>query len=123
MGISFGADRIYDVMTELDLFPKSALTTTEFLFVNFGEKEQLRCMQVAKEIREMSVSCEVYPSAKAMKKQLKYANDRGIPFAILIGLDEIEANTITIKNMETGAQTTHDLETFYKTINNDYSSH
>ena len=123
VGISFGADRIYDVMTELDLFPKSALTTTEFLFVNFGEKEQLRCMQVAKEIREMSVSCEVYPSAKAMKKQLKYANDRGIPFAILIGLDEIEANTITIKNMETGAQTTHDLETFYKTIHNDYSSH
>ena len=123
VGISFGADRIYDVMTELDLFPKSALTTTEFLFVNFGDKEQLRCMQVAKEIREMSVSCEVYPSAKAMKKQLKYANDRGIPFAILIGLDEIEANTITIKNMETGAQTTHDLETFYKTIHNDYSSH
>jgi len=123
VGISFGADRIYDVMTELDLFPKSALTTTEFLFVNFGEKEQLRCMEIAKKMREKSVSCEVYPSAKAMKKQLKYANDRGIPFAILIGLDEVEANSVTIKNMETGDQITHDLETFYKTIDNDHSSH
>jgi len=80
-------------------------------------------MEIAKKMREKSVSCEVYPSAKAMKKQLKYANDRGIPFAILIGLDEVEANSVTIKNMETGDQITHDLETFYKTIDNDHSSH
>lgn len=123
VGISFGADRVYDVMTELDLFPKSALTTTEFLFVNFGEKEQLRCMEIATKMRQKNVSCEIYPSAKAMKKQLKYANDRGIPFAILIGLDEIEANSVTIKNMETGDQMTHDLETFYKTIDNDHTLH
>ncbi len=123
VGISFGADRIYDVMTELDLFPESSLTVTEYLFVNFGEEEQIRCMEVAKKLRELSVFCEIYPSAKPLKKQLKYANDLGISYAILIGKDEIAANTLTLKNMGTGDQSTLDLESFYKKIDNDYSSH
>lgn len=123
VGISFGADRIYDVMTELDLFPKSVLTTTEYLFVNFGEKEQFRCMELAKKMRELGVSCEIYPSSKAMKKQFKYANDRGIPYAILIGLDEIEANTITLKNMESGEQRNLKMNTFLKELENGNTSH
>ncbi len=112
VGISFGADRIYDVMTELDLFPKSVLNITQYLFINFGETEQLHCLQLAKKIRELSIPCEVYPSAKAMKKQMKYANDRGIPFVVLIGANEMENETVTIKNMESGEQKTIRLTEF-----------
>ncbi len=116
VGISFGADRIYDVMTELDLFPKSVLTTTQYLFINFGEEEQAHCMRLAKSIRDKNVSCEVYPSAKGMKKQMKYANDRGIPFVIILGSQEIENNTLAIKNMETGEQETIATDEFLNRI-------
>lgn len=104
VGISFGADRIYDVMTELDLFPKSVLNKTKYLFINFGEKEQAACLQLAKRMRNKEVACEVYPTDKGMNKQMKYANDKDIPFVILMGSKEIEADSLTVKNMETGAQ-------------------
>lgn len=112
VGISFGADRIYDVMTELDLFPKAVLTTTKYLFINFGEKEQIHCLRIAKMIRERGVSCEVYPSSRAMKKQMKYANDRSIPFVLLIGSEEMSNDTLTLKNMESGEQQTISLTHF-----------
>lgn len=116
VGISFGADRIYDVMTELDLFPQSVLTTTKYLFINFGEEEQAHCMRIAKSIRDKGVSCEVYPSSKGMKKQMNYANNRGIPMVIIMGSNEIENNTLSVKNMETGVQETIGVDEFLNKI-------
>ena len=104
VGISFGADRIFDVMTELDLFPESALTSTKVLFINFGEQEQNQSMIYAKQLRDTGIATEVYPSTAKMKKQMKYADDRNIPYVVLIGSDEIENNTITYKNMSSGEQ-------------------
>lgn len=106
VGISFGADRIYDVMTELELFPDEALATTQVLFVNFGEAEQKQSMKYAVSLRESGVSCEVYPTASKMKKQMKYANDRNIPFVVMVGSKELENNSLTYKNMTTGEQVT-----------------
>ncbi|MGB1102682.1 MAG: histidine--tRNA ligase [Crocinitomicaceae bacterium] len=112
VGISFGADRIYDVMTELDLFPESVTNTTQYLFINFGADEQSYSMQIAAGLRKRNIACEVYPEAKAMKKQLKYANNRNIPFVILIGSDELNNGTVTVKNMGTGEQETLTKEDF-----------
>ena len=106
VGISFGADRIYDVMTELDLFPESATTATQVLFINFGEAELKRSMEYARDLREKGISCEVYPTSAKMKKQMKYANDRSIPFVVMIGSQELENNSLTYKNMNTGNQET-----------------
>ena len=110
VGISFGADRIYDVITELDLFPDTVDNNLELLFVNFGENEQNYCLTLVKEIRSHGISCEIYPSAVKMKKQMKYANDRGVKNLALIGQNEIDANTILLKNMETGEQKSMLLE-------------
>ena len=110
VGISFGADRIYDVITELDLFPDTVDNNLELLFVNFGENEQNYCLTLVKEIRSHGISCEIYPSAVKMKKQMKYANDRGVKNLALIGQNEIDANTILLKNMETGQQKSMLLE-------------
>ena len=106
VGISFGADRIYDVMTELDLFPESATTSTQVLFINFGEVEQDYCLSLAKQLRNHDISTEVYPSAAKMKKQMKYANDKNIPFVVLIGSNEMDENQVTFKNMNSGEQKT-----------------
>ena len=108
VGISFGADRIYDVMTELDLFPKSTIISTQVLFINFGEAEQIQSMKYAKSLREAGISCEVYPSDAKLKKQMKYGNDRNIPFVVMIGSDELTNGTLTFKNMESGEQKTAD---------------
>lgn len=116
VGISFGADRIYDVLTELNLFPPAVLTATNYLFINFGEAEQQQCMRIAKMIRDKGVACEVYPEAKPMKKQMKYANDRSIPFVLLIGTNEIENKTISIKNMVTGAQEVLTIHEFINSL-------
>ena len=108
VGISFGADRIYDVLEELNLFPDSALTSTKVLFINFGEAEQKRSMTLAKELRDKNIATEVYPSAAKLKKQMKYANDRGIPFVVMIGSDELESGKMALKNMDSGEQQTVD---------------
>jgi len=110
VGISFGADRIYDVLEELDLFPKSATVSTKVLFINFGEAEQKQSMIYAKQLREAGISCEVYPSSAKMKKQMKYGNDRSIPYVVMIGSDELESGKITYKNMESGEQQTAELQ-------------
>lgn len=106
VGISFGADRIYDVMNELNLFPSSALTSTQLLFINFGEAEQMQSLKYAKKLREKGIACEVYPSAAKMQKQMKYANDRKIPYVAMIGSKELEDSSVTFKNMSTGEQKT-----------------
>lgn len=116
VGISFGADRIYDVMNELNLFPASALTSTQILFINFGESEQMQSLKIAKQLRSKNIACEVYPSAAKMQKQMKYANDRKIPFVALIGSKEIESGEVTYKNMESGEQKTGSLQTLIDSL-------
>ena len=106
VGISFGADRIYDCLEELGLFPDEVKTATDVLFINFGEKESEQCLLLAKQLRSANISCEVYPDGSKMQKQMKYANNRNIPFVCLLGENEIANGTILIKNMLTGEQQT-----------------
>ena len=109
VGISFGADRIYDVITELDLFPETVDNSLDLLFINFGETEQNHCLKLVKEIRANGISCEIYPSSAKMKKQMKYANDRGVKNIALVGQNEIDDNTIQFKNMDSGDQSAMSL--------------
>ncbi len=104
VGISFGADRIYDVMSQLNLFPEDATTTTQLLFVNFGEKEQLYCLPILSQLRSAGISCEMYPDADKIKKQMNYANRKGVKYVAIIGENEMNNGKVTIKNMETGEQ-------------------
>jgi len=104
VGVSFGAERIYDVLTQLDLFPKASLETTKVMFVNFGEKEEAYCLPVLKQLRAKGINAEIFPESAKMKKQMNYANRKDIPFVVLAGDNEIEAQKFTLKNMETGEQ-------------------
>ena len=104
VGISFGADRIYDILNTLDLYPKEAVSTTQLLFINFGEKETAYCLPIAKAVREAGIRTEVFPDNVKMKNQLSYANAKHIAFVALAGDDEIAQNKITLKNMLTGEQ-------------------
>lgn len=116
VGISFGIDRIYLVMEELDLFPKNIDIFTKVMFVNFGEKESLYCLTLLKELRDNNISAELYPSSVKIKKQMAYADNKGVQFVIMIGEDEIESDTLTIKNMNTGEQNNLTLPQFIKKI-------
>ena len=104
IGISFGADRIYDVLNALDLYPKETTNSTQILFINFGEKETAYCLPLVNEARSHGVSAEMYPDAVKMKKQMSYANAKQIAFVAMAGENEMQENKITIKNMETGEQ-------------------
>ena len=104
VGISFGADRIYDVMEQLDLFPKDQTVSTRVMFANFGEKEERYCLPLLKSLREAGISSEIFPSDEKMKKQMNYANKKGISFVVLAGESEINEGTITLKDMESGEQ-------------------
>ncbi|MBN2518922.1 MAG: histidine--tRNA ligase [Bacteroidales bacterium] len=104
VGISFGADRIYDVLEGLNLFPEETVTTTKVMFVNFGEKELKYCFQVVEKIREEGISCQIYPEPVKMKKQMTYADKNNIAYVALVGENEIKNNTITLKNMRSGVQ-------------------
>ena len=104
VGISFGADRIYDVMTGLELFPSDTDVTTQALFLNFGAEEQLAALRAMKRVRENGIACEIYPENAKMKKQMEYANRRRIPFVVIIGSDELAAGTANVKNMVSGEQ-------------------
>jgi histidyl-tRNA synthetase len=105
VGISFGADRIYDVLNELDLFPKEVNAGLTILFVNFGEKEVQKCLELANDLRKNGVDCEVYPTASKLQKQMKYANDRGVKYTVLLGQNELENGCLVLKNMNSGEQT------------------
>lgn len=104
VGISFGADRIFDVMNQLDIFPKDSTATTRVLFVNFGEKEEAFCLPVLKTLRAAGINSEIYPEAAKMKKQMTYADKKSIPYVALVGENEINNNVVTLKNMLTGEQ-------------------
>lgn len=104
VGISFGLDRIYLVLEELGLFPATVQETVEVLFINFGDTEALYCMNAIKHLRANGVVAELYPSAAKMKKQMNYANKRAVPFVVLVGSEEVENNTFTVKNMSDGTQ-------------------
>ena len=104
VGISFGVDRIYDVLNTLDLYPKDSLTTTQVLFINFGEQETAYCLPIISQVRARGIRAEIYPDAAKMKKQMSYANAKHIPFVVLAGENEMNAGKVTLKNMETGDQ-------------------
>ena len=104
VGISFGADRIYDVLNQLDLYPKEAVNATQLLFINFGEKETAYCLPVAAAARKAGIRTEVFPDSVKMKKQMSYANAKQIPFVALAGENEIAEGKLTLKDMATGEQ-------------------
>ena len=105
VGISFGVDRIYDVLNQLDAYPKDAISSTRLLFINFGEKETAYCMPIAAQARQAGIRTEVFPDAEKMKKQMAYANQKQIPFVALAGDNEIAEGKVTLKDMTTGEQT------------------
>ena len=104
VGISFGADRIYDVLNELNLFPQEVLKGTQVMFVNFGDKEVDFILPYLQILRTKNISSEIYPSSAKMQKQMKHANDKGIQFVVLIGESEMDQGVAQVKNMETGEQ-------------------
>lgn len=105
VGISFGADRIYDVLNQLNLYPKEAVNGTQLLFVNFGEAEAAYVLPVLMQAREAGIRAEIYPDSAKMKKQMGYANSKNIPFVALVGETEMNEGKVTLKNMTTGEQT------------------
>jgi len=118
VGISFGIDRIYDVMEELNLFDQIPYTTssTQVLFVNFGEKEACHCLQLLSHIRKKGVHAELYPDPAKMKKQIGYADANRIPYVVLIGSEEIQSGLLTVKTMLTGVQEKLSLDDFIKRL-------
>ncbi|MDE6026677.1 MAG: ATP phosphoribosyltransferase regulatory subunit, partial [Muribaculaceae bacterium] len=104
VGISFGADRVYDVMNQLNLYPESVTQAVRVMFANFGEKEALQSLRYIKQLREAGISAELYPDAAKMKKQMSYADSEKIPFVAIVGESELEEETIMLKNMIEGGQ-------------------
>ncbi|MBQ2215925.1 MAG: histidine--tRNA ligase, partial [Prevotella sp.] len=109
VGFSFGADRIFDVLNTLDLFPKEAVHTTQVLFINFGEKETAYCIPLVAQLRKAGIRTEIYPDSAKMKKQMGYANAKEIPYVVLVGENEMNTGKLTLKNMTTGEQTQVDI--------------
>jgi histidyl-tRNA synthetase len=110
VGISFGADRIFDVLNSLDLYPADIIATTKVIFINFGEKEANACLKHMAKLREAGISCELYPEASKMKKQMTYANAKGIPFVAMVGESELTSGSISIKDMATGDQQNYTID-------------
>jgi histidyl-tRNA synthetase len=104
VGISYGAERIYDILLECDGFPTSLTTPIKVLFINFGKKEELYALQAVQQLRNANITCELYPDNVKIGKQLNYANNKAIPFVIMAGENEIKENCFTLKNMQTGEQ-------------------
>ena len=110
VGISFGLDRIYLVLEELNLFPAQTLKGTKVLFINFGDKEALYCAKAVKALRQNGINAEIYPESAKMKKQMTHADRRDIKFVVLAGTEEMENSSYTLKNMKTGDQETLTLK-------------
>ena len=104
VGISFGADRIYDVLNQLELYPEAVTTATQMLFINFGPAELAYCLPFVARARRDGIRCEIYPDAAKMKKQMQYANQKQIPYVVLAGESEMATKSFTLKNMQTGEQ-------------------
>ena len=106
VGISFGADRIYDVLNTLNLYPASLIASARVLFINFGEREAAASLAIIRQLRSAGISAELYPDSAKMKKQMSYANDRHFPYVAIVGESELENGTVALKNMATGEQAT-----------------
>ena len=104
VGISFGADRIFDVLNQLDLYPKETATATRLLFVNFGEAEAAYSLPILAQVRAAGISAEIFPDAVKMKKQMSYANQKQIPYVAIVGETEMAQGKVMLKNMQTGEQ-------------------
>ena len=104
VGISFGADRIFDVLNQLNLYPKEAVTTTKVMFTNFGEAELAYCLPIVAQVRAAGISAEIFPSSVKMKKQMNYANDKQVAYVAIVGENEMNERKITLKDMTTGEQ-------------------
>lgn len=104
VGISFGADRIFDVLNQLDLYPKEAVGSTKVMFTNFGDAEQAYCLPILSKVRAAGISAEIYPTAVKMKKQMNYANDKCVAYVAIVGENEMNEGKITLKDMTTGEQ-------------------
>lgn len=113
VGISFGADRIYDVMLALELFPSSAESLTQVLFLNFGSKSEMAALNALAEVRREGIAAEIYPDNAKIKKQMEYANRRNIPHVVIIGEDEVAQGTAIVKDMTTGEQVTAPLNALH----------
>ena len=120
VGISFGADRIYDVMVGLNLFPENLTAATKIVFVNLGEKEALASLALVNQLRQRGISAELYPDSAKMKKQMEYANRRQIPYVVIIGSNELEQGVATVKNMATGEQETLPIATFAEVMSSKF---
>ena len=116
VGVSFGAERIYDVLLQASLFPQHSAETTKVLFVNFGEKEEAYCLPVLAGLRKKGINAEIFPDSAKMQKQMTYANKKEIPFVVLAGETEIQNQTFTLKNMETGEQKSVSSEELIKIL-------
>tara|TARA_B100000809_G_scaffold256909_1_gene297599 strand:- start:2696 stop:4063 length:1368 start_codon:yes stop_codon:yes gene_type:complete len=116
VGISFGADRIYDVLLDHDLYPEFKGDSTQVLFINFGETEQDYCLPLLFKLRDANINSEIYPSAAKMKKQMTFANNKGIKYVVLVGSNEMESGKLTVKNMETGDQENLTIEELINNI-------
>ena len=116
VGLSFGADRIYDVLNALDLYPKEAVNSTQVLFINFGETETAYCLPIVGKLRQAGIRSEIFPDKAKMKKQMSYANAKNIPFVVLAGENEMAAGKVTLKNMESGDQTLVTAEELIATV-------
>ena len=116
VGISFGADRIYDVLNGLDLYPKEAVNGTQLLFVNFGDKETAYCLPALRKCREAGIRTEIFPDSVKMKKQMAYANSKNVPFVAIAGESEIEQGKFTLKNMATGEQSSVNVEELIEAV-------
>jgi histidyl-tRNA synthetase len=116
VGISFGVDRIFDVLNALDCYPKDATNGTQLLFINFGEKETAYCLPAVAKAREAGIRTEIFPDSTKMKKQMSYANAKQIPFVALAGENEMAAGKLTLKNMESGEQSLVTIDEIIKTI-------
>jgi len=118
VGISFGADRIYDVMSELNAFPQNVKTSTKVLFINFGEEEEKYCLPFVNQLRQADVATELYPEAAKLKKQFSYADAKGIPYVVIAGTDEMNSTKLKLKNMQSGEEMTAMADVVLNTIIN-----
>jgi histidyl-tRNA synthetase len=116
VGISFGADRIYDVLNTLNRFPEAAMESTKVLFLNLGMQESLRALECLKEVRAAGIPAEIYPETVKMKKQMEYAGKRAIPYVIIIGEEELNNNMLSIKDMYSGKQEKADLKSVIRQL-------
>ena len=116
IGISFGLDRIYLVLEELDVLPSLEADFTQVLFVNFGDKEADYCLNALTELRKAGINSELYPDSAKMKKQMNYANKKSIPYVVLVGEDEMNSGLLSVKNMKDGSQSNFNLADFIKLL-------